>query len=190
MDKSEQHNDTEIEMWCLEYSKNQDSFHISEIEQCFHRILKWVNNDTYETDDWKIVYFGSYDEVCKALDILKYRFRKQNVYLVAADGTNLIKIGYTEGDIKDRIKQLQTGCPYKIYLVDAVTVRDGIKFESELHEKMLKYKKNGEWYCIPDLESSDYLFGFLGDGFVGKMRPKNFTNWQWDRFDSYFENKG
>ena len=70
------------------------------------------------------------------------------IYLVKAEGTNLYKIGYTGGKAKNRVKAMQTGCPYKLSIIKEV---DGSQYrEKLLHEAFLGKRKQGEWFEFDD----------------------------------------
>ena len=66
------------------------------------------------------------------------------IYLIRAEKTNLYKIGYTSGKVEDRVKGLQTGCPYKISVVREL-MGDQAK-EKRLHNVFSKFRKKGEWF--------------------------------------------
>ena len=66
------------------------------------------------------------------------------IYLIKAEETNLYKIGYTAGTTEDRIKGLQTGCPYKLSTV--IDVDGSLQKEKCLQKTFEKYKKQGEWF--------------------------------------------
>lgn len=42
------------------------------------------------------------------------------IYFAQADGTELVKIGYTGGDPHKRLSELQTGCPHRLILLTAI----------------------------------------------------------------------
>ena len=83
------------------------------------------------------------------------------IYLIKAQEINLYKIGYSK-DSKNRIKQLQTGCPYQLELINVYKARKfPFKVEKIMHRSMHIYKKDeslnvlkGEWF---DLNNSDVL---------------------------------
>lgn len=57
-----------------------------------------------------------------------------------------IKIGYTKSNIERRLKQLQTSCPQKLFILGWI---DGDKEkEKELHIKFSnsRIRSNGEWF--------------------------------------------
>lgn len=57
-----------------------------------------------------------------------------------------IKIGYTKNDPSKRLKQLQTGCPYKLELLYVINNADK-ETESYYHRVFSSYLNiNGEWY--------------------------------------------
>lgn len=67
-----------------------------------------------------------------------------------------IKIGYTKGDIYNRLKQLNTGSDYQLYALGYIT---GTKAtEKELHTKFanLRLRVNGEWFAS-DQSLIDYI---------------------------------
>ena len=66
------------------------------------------------------------------------------IYFIQAGKNGPIKIGQTGGNIKDRVAQLQTGCPYKLKLLWVYTGSDWS--ESEVHSKFKHEKIHGEWF--------------------------------------------
>jgi hypothetical protein len=66
---------------------------------------------------------------------------KSYIYFLHAG--NYIKIGYSQ-DIHKRIKQLQTGSPFKLRLV--LAIEGGVKLEKQLHKKFNKYRHQNEWF--------------------------------------------
>jgi hypothetical protein len=55
-----------------------------------------------------------------------------------------IKIGYAKKSMRDRIKSLQTGCPFPIQLIYAKN--GSLKDERILHDLLAKYRVSGEWF--------------------------------------------
>ena len=70
------------------------------------------------------------------------------IYLIKEDHTNHYRIGITKQLISKRIKQLQTGCPHKITLVDYYETTDK-KLETMVHGRLKKFQINGEWFDLP-----------------------------------------
>jgi hypothetical protein len=70
------------------------------------------------------------------------------VYLLKAEQRNIYKIGMSDGNIKNRIQSLQTGCPYQIKLVLAVVVENPVNSERYFHYHFRAFKMQGEWYNL------------------------------------------
>ena len=60
--------------------------------------------------------------------------------------TKNIKIGFTSGDVKKRLQQLNTGSPFNLYILG--WIEGDLQKEKELHKKFanLRLKQNGEWF--------------------------------------------
>lgn len=65
------------------------------------------------------------------------------IYFISADETNKIKIGFSN-DVKNRLKQLQTSCPFELKVL--LLIEGDEAKEKELHIKFKKYRVNGEWF--------------------------------------------
>lgn len=70
------------------------------------------------------------------------------VYLlkIVNDDKSLYKIGFTRGSIYKRIRELQTGCPYQINVVDIYSSEYGTIIERSLHNMFSHSKTYGEWF--------------------------------------------
>ena len=74
------------------------------------------------------------------------------VYCVYAVGTEFVKIGIAN-DIRERLRGLQTGCPYKLELVAFKGYErrnDAIETESSLHLYFMDSSVHGEWFKHSD----------------------------------------
>ena len=69
----------------------------------------------------------------------------KDLYVIQTDITGAIKIGISNNP-KRRLRQLQTGSPYKLKLLTIVTGRGDL--ERSLHTSLKPYKKacKGEWF--------------------------------------------
>jgi hypothetical protein len=87
----------------------------------------------------------------------------KHVYLINIEDTNIYKIGFTKQSPKKRVKDLQTGNPYKMVLVDSYQSEIAPNIETVIHN-YFKHKKNnpeeglsllGEWFLLEkkDIES-------------------------------------
>jgi len=69
------------------------------------------------------------------------------IYFIQYGEVGAIKIGFTH-DIDNRMKQLQTASPEKLYLLYAMEGVYGD--ETKLHNKFKEFRKNGEWFRPAD----------------------------------------
>jgi hypothetical protein len=69
------------------------------------------------------------------------------IYFAMAEGTDLVKIGFTDGPVEKRLAQLQTGCPNKLILLSDNN-RGGEEQERELHEELKADRVTGEWFRL------------------------------------------
>lgn len=70
------------------------------------------------------------------------------MFVYFMESNNHIKIGITN-NLYTRTKQVQTGCPVKIYLVSYIEVIDretALKIEKHLHDKLKHLNTYGEWF--------------------------------------------
>jgi len=88
------------------------------------------------------------------------------VYLINLEGTNTYKIGYTNKNKgpEGRLKELQTGCPYKLKVIHSFESEYGNKIEGIMHRHHSLNKVDeddnellGEWFEL----SSDEVGYFL-----------------------------
>ena len=72
------------------------------------------------------------------------------IYLLKIDTPDcrLYKIGSTKNSIHDRIKSLQTGCPYEIHVVESYSSEYGQVVERTLHNRYNSLKTYGEWFYL------------------------------------------
>lgn len=82
------------------------------------------------------------------------------VYLANIEDTNIYKIGFTKQAPEKRVKNLQTGNPNKIVLVNSYKSEIAPSIESVIHN-YFKHKKNnpedglkllGEWFLLEKLD--------------------------------------
>jgi len=77
------------------------------------------------------------------------------VYLlrIVNDDKSLYKIGFTSESVYDRIRNIQTGCPYEIRLIDTYKSEYSRKIERTLHNMFSHKQTFGEWFeldCIDE----------------------------------------
>lgn len=84
--------------------------------------------------------------------------KKKLIYILFISELNVCKIGISE-NVERRIKQLQTGCPYKIDVVKTFNSPISSKIEKVIHRSYTsnkvdenEYNLMGEWFNIPVTE--------------------------------------
>lgn len=66
------------------------------------------------------------------------------IYVLRTRSAPFLKIGFTDNSISDRIKSIQTGCPFSL---DLIHVEQGdLASEKEIHKRLARHKVNGEWF--------------------------------------------
>jgi hypothetical protein len=70
------------------------------------------------------------------------------IYFIEAVGAGLLKIGFTDRDPLERLRELQTGCPHTLRLLGTCpgTQAD----ERQFHELWATTRTTGEWFRIDD----------------------------------------
>jgi len=75
------------------------------------------------------------------------------IYFIQAGNNGAIKIGYAD-NVEKRLKQIQTGNPYKLKLLK--TINGNFEIEKNLHKLFYKDRLEGEWFT-PSKELMDYI---------------------------------
>lgn len=72
------------------------------------------------------------------------------IYFVQAEETRLVKIGRcADGNLDERVKAMQTGCPHKLVVIGVVEEGGGKGVSEEgLHHHFAKLHVRGEWYQL------------------------------------------
>lgn len=71
-----------------------------------------------------------------------------NIYLIEDTYSKLFKIGVTRGDVKNRLKKLQTGNGNKLSLIKTYTSNYPFKAEKLLHNRFREKKVLNEWFDL------------------------------------------
>jgi len=77
------------------------------------------------------------------------------VYAIGAMGTGLVKIGFTAGDPKSRLSDLQVGCPHKLVLIGQWV--GGEDTGTSVHQYLKAVRVRGEWFNFASVD----WFAFL-----------------------------
>lgn len=89
-----------------------------------------------------------------------------SLYIITANEFNgIYKIGVT-CDISRRIADMQTGCPFALYAYRHYRVKSPPAIEAMLHAFFDKYRVNGEWFRLTELDIA-YIDGALSESRVG-----------------------
>jgi hypothetical protein len=79
----------------------------------------------------------------------------ENFVYILTDGSGNYKIGVS-GNIPQRIRQLQPGCPNQIHLFAwSEGNRSPFKLEKDLHRIFDMCRKCGEWFCFSEQDILD-----------------------------------
>jgi len=76
------------------------------------------------------------------------------IYFVKTEESNFVKIGYSKGDVRNRVRKFQTGCPELLTIIH--WERGGYKDETEYHKLFKNSHYRGEWFRM-EPEISEYL---------------------------------
>lgn len=78
------------------------------------------------------------------------------IYFARAEGTEFVKIGFTEGAVTQRLQTLQTGCMHKLVL--EATVAGGVAEERFIHSKLHRHRTQGEWFSLTPEFVREFLY--------------------------------
>lgn len=69
------------------------------------------------------------------------------LYAIRAEGTSLVKIGYTKGPVEKRLKTLQTGQPFPLRVIATQQIdQNARQTEGWLHAFLKQERRRGEWF--------------------------------------------
>lgn len=66
------------------------------------------------------------------------------IYFIRDDATQLIKIGFTAGEVENRLRSLQTGCPGKLVVI--LQIDGSEQDETAWHQRFADARERGEWF--------------------------------------------
>ncbi|MDD5229117.1 MAG: GIY-YIG nuclease family protein [Methylococcales bacterium] len=124
------------------------------------------------------------------------------VYFIAEDENpnydNLrVKIG-KGADVEKRLKQLQTGSPYKLKVMGWVETNDDRLLEKSLHNKYSIFRTHGEWFNLGVCDVLKEIKSHTTSGYISVNShafeiisfdrrdgvPEYFGAWQWTDVES------
>lgn len=80
---------------------------------------------------------------------------KSIVYVLSVKDFTLVKIGSTTAP-KMRFKNIQTACPYDLFLWLSISTLRRKELENYLHSMFSQWRARGEWFRLPE-EQLDLL---------------------------------
>lgn len=86
------------------------------------------------------------------------------IYFVRSGNRGPIKIGFTNGDVPSRIKQLQTGNPEKLTLM--LELEGDEETEKDTHQRFSKLRLQGEWFSGKELIEWICGMGWIPDDLI------------------------
>ncbi len=78
------------------------------------------------------------------------------IYLIRCAENNFYKIGISK-NVEQRLKQIQTSVPDKVYLVNKYESQYAYKIEKALHNFFKLYHRNNEWFELSISEEIKFL---------------------------------
>lgn len=81
---------------------------------------------------------------------------ENHIYLIKNTEESYYKIGVGKNP-KQRLKQLQTGSPAELILIETFNTEHAYKIEKALHRRYLHLKKEGEWFNFSITEQFEFL---------------------------------
>lgn len=93
------------------------------------------------------------------------------VYVLATQKFEYIKIGTTK-NFKGRFGNIQTGCPFTLFLWLAIRSFRAKEIEKELHITLGDFNIRGEWFVL-GVQQLDYLIEFCAKKNIETRREIN-----------------
>jgi hypothetical protein len=87
-----------------------------------------------------------------------------SVYVLRAGDTNYFKIGFTAGVVFDRIKALQTGCPFPLSIHSVIESDAAQSLERLLHKELAPARVSGEWFDVEPARLEAVLARYKPEG--------------------------
>lgn len=96
-------------------------------------------------------------------DFDKYQKKRRSelptVYALSTNDLKYIKVGFTNA-VKQRVSNIQSGCPFELFLWIAIKTPKPKQVEHELHERLEDFKLRGEWFS-PDENTLDWMLDYF-----------------------------
>mgnify|MGYP001589202723 CR=1 FL=1 len=112
------------------------------------RHLAFLRKEFRENMRVRRVEISREEQAKKRTVIDRSSFRPGVVYIVQAEGTPRIKIGYTVSP-EVRLETLNTASPYPLRLLRTIKSHNALGLEQFLHQRYRAYRQHGEWFELP-----------------------------------------
>lgn len=89
--------------------------------------------------------------------------REGHVYVAQCGDMPYYKVGVTQGQSSRRISELQTGCPFKLNLIEVFFAYNATGLEQTIKDAFKENNVRGEWYLLDKLRLETLLRLFTGD---------------------------
>ena len=80
------------------------------------------------------------------------------VYVIGMEGTDFVKIGYTDGPVQDRLKALQPGTPFRLKVLATYPCDHAARVERTMHRLLAASHHDHEWFALADLTELETIF--------------------------------
>lgn len=91
------------------------------------------------------------------------------VYIIKGYG-RWYKIGVSR-EPKNRLKQLQTACPFKLEIVKTISTHKATTLEMDIHERFIDRRGEGEWFRLTESDLKEL------DVFVSSFKEYPIVNY-------------
>ena len=89
--------------------------------------------------------------------------REGHVYVLQCGNMPYYKVGVTQSSIASRVSGLQTGCPFKLRLIEAFFSYNATDLEYTIQTAFKENRVIGEWFLLDRLRLKTLLGLFSGD---------------------------
>ncbi len=89
--------------------------------------------------------------------------KEGHVYVIQCGNMPYYKVGVTGGRPSARMSELQTGCPFKLHLIEVFFAYNAAGLEQTIKDAFRANNVRGEWYLLDKLRLDTLLGLFRGD---------------------------
>jgi hypothetical protein len=89
-------------------------------------------------------FWGGHKDFESALAAYPASKDRARVYFIEARGTGLVKVGFTNSLVEDRLESLACASPFELRVL--ATMAGGFAEEQALHQRFADQRVRGEWF--------------------------------------------